>query len=134
MHRPNLAGVINPDDLFKKGGHDYVAWARIAHYLHEKANGWECDMRCAPDGTHVWKAPNGTGYIVLYFQGPEGQVTADFPYAITNHRNYQAIKLEQIDSATHLQRPAPWFRRLRRLHLRARLRAVGKGGSDGRRA
>ena len=86
------------DDLFKKGGHDYVAWARIAHYLHEKANGWECDMRCAPDGTHVWKAPNGTGYIVLYFQGPEGQVSADF-YAITNFRN-QAIKLEQIDSTT----------------------------------
>ena len=65
LHRPNLAGVINPDDLFKKGGHDYVAWARIAHYLHTEANGWECDMRCAPDGTHVWKAPNGTGYLVL---------------------------------------------------------------------
>ena len=99
LHRPNLAGVINPDDLFKKGGHDYVAWARIAHYLHEKANGWECDMRCAPDGTHVYKAPNGTGYIVLYFQGPEGQVTADFPYAITNFKN-QPIELANIDAAT----------------------------------
>ena len=99
LHRPNLAGVINPDDLFKKGGHDYVAWARIANYIHEHANGWECDMRCAPDGTHVWQAPNGTGYLVLYFQGPEGQVTADFPYAITNFRN-QALKLDQIDSAT----------------------------------
>ena len=83
----------------KKSGHDYVAWARIANYLHANANGWECDMRCAPDGTHVWQAPNGTGYLVLYFQGPEGQVTADFPYAITNFRN-QALKLEQIDSAT----------------------------------
>jgi len=99
LHRPNLAGVINPDDLFKKGGHDYVAWARIAHYLHEKANGWECDMRCAPDGTHVWQAPNGTGYLVLYFQGPEGQVSADFPYAITNFKN-QPIELAKIDAAT----------------------------------
>ena len=99
LHRPNLAGVINPDDLFKKGGHDYVAWARIAHYIHEHANGWECDMRCAPDGTHVWKAPNGTGYLVLYFQGPEGQVSADFPYAITDFKN-QPIKLESINSAT----------------------------------
>lgn len=99
LHRPNLAGVINPDDLFKKGGHDYVAWARVAHYIHENANGWECDMRCAPDGGHVWKAPNGTGYLVLFFQGPEGQVSADFPYAITNFKN-QPIKLEQIDCFT----------------------------------
>ena len=97
-HRPNLAGVISPEDLFKKNGHDYVAWARIANYLHTNANGWECNMRLAPDGSHVWKAPNGTAYLVLYFTGPEAQVTADFPYAITDFRN-KALKLEQIDSA-----------------------------------
>ena len=50
-HRPNLAGVISPEDLFKKNGHDYVAWARIANYLHTNANGWECHMRLAPDGS-----------------------------------------------------------------------------------
>ena len=98
-HRPILAGVINKADLFKKNGHDYVAWARVANYLHTNANGWECQMRPAPDGTHVWKAPNSTGYLVLYFTGPDGQVTADFPYAITDFRN-KALKLDAIDSAT----------------------------------
>ena len=33
-HRPDLAGVIVPDDIFKKNGRDYVPWARIANYLH----------------------------------------------------------------------------------------------------
>ena len=97
-HTPNLAGVINKDDLFKKNGHDYVAWARIANYLHNEANGWDCHMRVAPSGTHVWQAPNGTGYLVLYFTGPEGQTTADFPYAITDFKN-QAIKWDSINSA-----------------------------------
>jgi len=97
--RPNLAGVINKADLFKKNGHDYVAWARVANYLHTNANGWECQMRPAMDGGHVWKAPNGTGYLVLYFTGPDGQVTADFPYAITDFRN-KPISLDAIDAAT----------------------------------
>ena len=55
-------------------------------------------MRPAPDGSHVWRAPNGTGYLVLFFQGPEEQVSTDFPYAITDFRN-KPVKLEQIDSA-----------------------------------
>jgi len=98
LHIPNLAGVINKEDLFKKNGHDYVAWARIANYLHEHANGWDCRLRSNPDGGHVWQAPNGSGYLVLYFTGPEGQTTADFPYAITDFRN-NAIAWDSINSA-----------------------------------
>ena len=98
LHIPNLAGVISKEDLFKKNGHDYVAWARIANYLHEHANGWDCRLRSNSDGGHVWQAPNGTGYLVLYFTGPEGQTTADFPYAITDFRN-QAIEWNSINSA-----------------------------------
>ena len=50
---PNLAGVITKDDVFKKGRADFVAWARIANYMNEKAPGWLFGMRAAPDGGHV---------------------------------------------------------------------------------
>ena len=84
---PNLAGVIDPSDLFKKNGFDYVTWARIANYLHTKANGWQCALEPNEQGQHVWTAPNGTGYLMLYFVSPEGRHTTSFPYAITDFKN-----------------------------------------------
>ena len=47
----------------------------------------------------VWQGPQWHRLPGAVFPGPSGQVTADFPYAITNFRN-QAMKLDQIDSAT----------------------------------
>ena len=37
---PNLAGVIKTTDIYKKMKFDYVAWAKTAQILREKANGW----------------------------------------------------------------------------------------------
>jgi hypothetical protein len=45
----------------------------------------------------VWKAPNGTGYVVGYFVGPDGATTPDFPQAVMDNRN-AAIKFEAIDA------------------------------------
>jgi len=92
MTIPNLAGVISKDDVFRKGSGsyaaDYVSWARIANHLHTAAPGFQMQIRPAPerDG-HVWRAPDGTGYLVVYFKHVDGTETTDFVYAITDNRN-----------------------------------------------
>jgi hypothetical protein len=95
MTIPNLAGVINQDDVFRKGSGsyaaDYVSWARIANHLHTAAPGWEFHLKPAPDGGHVWQAPDGSAYLVSYFTGPEDQATPDFVYPCQDNRN-QPIK------------------------------------------
>ena len=91
MTYPNLAGVITKDDVYTKGtgsyAASYVAWARIANHLHTHAPGWEFHLKPAQDGTHLWKAPDGTGYLIGYFTGPEDQATADFPFPVMDNRN-----------------------------------------------
>jgi len=104
-NQPNLAGVIKPDDIYKKGNGksnftaSYVPWARIAHLMHEHAPGWSFHLRASAGHDMVHKAPNGTGYIVCYFSGPEGAETSDFPYACMNHLN-EAIPYERISART----------------------------------
>jgi hypothetical protein len=91
MTYPNLAGVITKDDVYTKGtgsyAASYVAWAKIANHLHTHAPGWEFHLKPAQDGTHLWKAPDGTGYLIGYFTGPEDQATADFPFPVMDNRN-----------------------------------------------
>ena len=91
MTYPNLAGVITKDDVYTKGtgsyAASYVAWARIANHLHTHAPGWEFHLKPTQDGTHLWKAPDGTGYLIGYFTGPEDQATADFPFPVMDNRN-----------------------------------------------
>lgn len=98
---PKLGGVISKDDVFKKGKHDYVAWARIAHYMNEHANGWHFQVKSwhSADGQpqHVWKAPNGTGYLTTCFIGYDGGTTPDFTYAITDYNN-KPVTYEKIDA------------------------------------
>jgi hypothetical protein len=101
MTYPNLAGVINKDDVYSKGSGSYaasyVAWARIANYLHTHAPGWEFHLKQSQDGGHIWKAPDGTGYLIGYFTGPEDQATADFPFPIMDNRN-NAIQYDKISA------------------------------------
>jgi hypothetical protein len=99
---PNLGGVITAADIDKKGtgsyAADYVNWCRTAQLLRENAPGWQFHLRTAnPEGQHVWKAPNGTGYVVGFFEGPGGAITPDFPQAVMDNRN-AAIKFEAIDA------------------------------------
>ena len=91
MTYPNLAGVITKDDVYTKGtgsyAASYVAWAKIANHLHTHAPGWEFHLKPNQDGRHIWQAPDGTGYLIGYFTGPEDQATADFPFPVMDNRN-----------------------------------------------
>lgn len=99
---PQLGGVISPDDISTKGSGsyaaDYVNWAKIAHLLHVHAPGWQFQLSSAPDGGHVWKAPDGSGYVVGYFANGD-QVTPDFPQACMDNRN-NPIPFERITART----------------------------------
>jgi hypothetical protein len=101
MTYPNLAGIITKDDVYSKGtgsyAASYVAWARIANHLHTHAPGWEFHLKPSPDRDHIWKAPDGSGYLVGYFTGPEDQATADFPFPVMDNRN-NAIQFDKISA------------------------------------
>ena len=88
---PNLGDAITTDDVSKKGtgkySADYVNWCRVAHLLQDHAPGWQFHLAHYVDSSHVWKAPNGTGYVVGYFTGPNGERTPDFPQAVMDNRN-----------------------------------------------
>ena len=98
---PNLGNVITAADITQKGtgsyAADYVNWCRTAQLLRENAPGWQFHLRLAPDGQHVWRAPNGTGYVVGFFEGPGGTTTPDFPQSVMNNRN-EAVLLDKIDA------------------------------------
>lgn len=99
---PNLGGVITPDDISTKGSGsyaaDYVNWAKIAHLLHVHAPGWQFALRRTSDNAHVWKAPDGSGYVVGYFVNGNQQ-SPDFPQACMDNRN-NPIPAERITART----------------------------------
>ena len=96
---PNLDGVITEKDLDTKGEQNskyspkYVNWCKTAAKLREHAPGWQFELRSyiTPEGlpSYVWKAPDGTGYVVGYFRAPKGSPhhdSTDFPQAIMEAR------------------------------------------------
>ena len=96
---PNLGDVITTDDILVKGtgkySAKYVNWARVAHLLHEHASGWQFEVVPTPDGSHVWKAPDETAYVVGRFRGPDGEITPDFPQAVMDHKK-AAVKYDKV--------------------------------------
>ena len=98
---PNLGNVITTDDVSQKGTGsykaDYVNWCRTMHLLHDHAPGWQFCLAYYVDNSHVWKAPNGTAYVVGYFTGPDNERTPDFPQAIMDNRN-NAVAYEKVSA------------------------------------
>ena len=97
---PNLGNVITTDDILIKGtgtySAKYVNWARVAHLMHEYASGWQFEV--VPDrqtGSHVWRAPNDTAYVVGRFRGPDGEITPDFPQAVMDKRK-APVQYDQV--------------------------------------
>lgn len=101
MTIPDLSGLITKEDVNhievktqRKDGSwgsykiDYTSWAKVSQLLKQHAPGWEFNLRMSESSNYVWAAPNGTGFFVCYFTGPENQQTADFPYPIMNHKNH----------------------------------------------
>ena len=104
MERPILDNIIQPSDVYEKAGRKYCKWARIAFYLNKHAKGWNFQLKLPPESPTspsffdaVWKAPDGTGYLMCYFTDPNGGETGLFPYSIMDNRNFP-IKLEKISA------------------------------------
>ena len=104
MERPILDNIIQPSDVYEKAGRKYCKWARIAFYLNKHAKGWNFQLKLPPESPTspsffdaVWKAPDGTGYLMCYFTDPKGGETGLFPYSIMDTRN-NPIKLERVSA------------------------------------
>ena len=104
MERPNLESIIQPSDVYEKAGRKYCKWSRIAYYLNNHAKGWNFQLKLNSESPTspsffdaVWKAPDGTGYLMCYFTDPNGGETGLFPYAIMDHRN-NPIKIDRISA------------------------------------
>jgi len=95
---PDLSGLISKEDLHKKGSFaTYMNWARTTQYLREHAPGWEFHLKCRLDTEeYVWAAPNGTGYLMCFFQNGEKK-TPLFPFPIMDNRN-NPLPLEKISA------------------------------------
>jgi hypothetical protein len=98
---PNLAGIITKADVDTKGTGSYAAsyvnWAKVAHLLHEHAPGWDFRLSMAPDGGLLHQAPDGTAYVIGYFDGPEGEQLASFPFPCMDNRN-NPIQMEKVSA------------------------------------
>ena len=101
MSIPNLAGIIEAKDVQEKGTGKfrakYMAWAKVRQLLNEHAAGWEFHLRQSESSNSVWSAPDGTGFLVCYFKGPDNQQTADFPFPIMDYHN-NPIKFSEISA------------------------------------
>ena len=88
---PYMAGVITANDVRQKGtgkfAADFVSWAKVMQLINQHHNGWQPQLAMNPDGGHVFKAPNGSAYIVVSFIHPEQGETTEWPYAVTNNSN-----------------------------------------------
>ena len=96
---PNLGDVITQADVSTKGtgsyAADYINWCRVSHLLHDHASGWQFILQPNAETGHVWKAPDGTAYVVGYFEHIEGSCTPWFPQAVMDNRN-NAIAFEKV--------------------------------------
>ena len=108
---PDLSGLISKEDLHKKGSFaTYMNWARTTQYLREHAPGWEfhLESRVVPTvdlsetktlrspAEPVWEAPDGSGYLMCFFQNGEKK-TPLFPFPIMDNRN-NPLPLEKISA------------------------------------
>ncbi len=104
MERPNLESIIQQSDVYEKAGRKYFKWSRIAYYLNNHAKGWNFQLKLNSESPtspsffdSVWKAPDGSGYLMCYFTDPQGGETGLFPYAIMDNRN-NPIKIDRISA------------------------------------
>ena len=95
---PDLSGLISKEDLHKKGSFaTYMNWARTTQYLREHAPNWEFHLECRLETQeYVWAAPDGTGYLMCFFQNGEKK-TPLFPFPIMDNRN-NPLPLEKISA------------------------------------
>ena len=102
MTIPDLSGLITKEDVnhikvkTQNGGSyviDYISWAKTSQLFKKHAPGWVFHLRQSNSDNWIWASPDGTGFYMCYFTGPEGQQTADFIYPILDHRK-NPVKIE----------------------------------------
>ena len=93
---PDLSGLISKEDLHKKGSFaTYMNWARTTQYLREHAPNWEFHLE-SKNEEYVWPSPDGSGYLMCFFQNGEKK-TPLFPFPIMDNRN-NPLPLEKISA------------------------------------
>ena len=93
---PNLGGILTKGDIYKKGKFDYSQWAKTAQRIRENAPNWYFALEPSPEGGFVWKAPDGTGYLMGFFQNVITGIRLPlYPYAVTV-RNNNTVKFNEI--------------------------------------
>ena len=93
---PDLSGLISKEDLHKKGSFaTYMNWARTTQYLREHAPNWEFHLE-PKNEEYVWPSPDGSGYLMCFFQNGERK-TPLFPFPIMDNRN-NPLPLEKISA------------------------------------
>jgi hypothetical protein len=93
---PDLSGLISKEDLHKKGSFaTYMNWARTSQYLREHAPNWEFHLE-PKNEEYVWPSPDGSGYLMCFFQNGEKK-TPLFPFPIMDNRN-NPLPLEKISA------------------------------------
>lgn len=93
---PDLSGLISKEDLHKKGSFaTYMNWARTTQYLREHAPNWEFHLE-SKNEEYVWPSPDGSGYLMCFFQNGERK-TPLFPFPIMDNRN-NPLPLEKISA------------------------------------
>ena len=102
---PNLDDVITKADVESKGSFGtYVNHMKTAQLLRMHAPGWQFELRTTTDDqsreTHVYRAPDGSGYVVGFFRAPTGSGfldTPDMPQSIMNNQN-KAVQWDKISA------------------------------------
>ena len=103
---PDCDGVITSADIEKKPGGSfaakYVNHMKVSQLLRKHAAGWQFELRTTTDEnareTHVFRAPDGSGYVVGFFRAPTGSGFLDTPdmvHAVMNNRMH-AVQWDKI--------------------------------------
>ena len=72
----------------------YVNHMKVSQLLRKHAPGWQFELRTTTDEnareTHVFRAPDGSGYVVGFFRAPTGSGFLDTPdmvHAVMDNNN-----------------------------------------------
>ena len=98
---PNLSGVAAQEDVETKGGGkfaaQYINWAHTMQQIREAAPGWMPAAEMASDGGIAHKAPDGSVYLLVYWQHVSGFRTTSVAHAVMDHRMV-AVPGDKVDS------------------------------------
>ena len=84
---PDLDGVITTADVDSKGtgkfSAQYINHMKVSQLLRKHAPGWQFELRTTTDEnareTHVFRAPDGSGYVVGFFRAPHRLWVLGYP-------------------------------------------------------